>query len=71
MYSKEQLVRVTSFIFMGSTLIGINLTDYGLDEETVNTTLFTLVILASMGFDAIGYILRWLKGDVTLGGFKK
>lgn len=68
MYSREQVVRVISMIFMVSMAFGINLMDYGISEESAVETVVTFMAVIGILLDVIGYLLRWSKGDVTLGG---
>lgn len=69
-FSKEQALRIASFIIMGTVLLGVDLKQYGLDEGSLADLVFNAVIVISMLADATGYLFRYAKGDVTLAGFR-
>jgi uncharacterized membrane protein len=69
--SREQLLRIVSALFMLGAIFGVNTMDIGVSEEQVADSLVTLIAAVGIVSDVIGYFLRWSKGDVTLGGFRK
>lgn len=70
-FSREQILRIVTALFMVGTIFGINFMDYGLTEENIVEMIVTLVATVSAVSEIIGYFLRWSKGDVTLGGRRK
>lgn len=70
--SREQVLRIVTFLFMGFTLFGLDLEKYGLTQDSAAEFIITGVLIVGMLADAIGYLLRRGKGDVdNLGVFKK
>ena len=53
---------------MAAMLFGVDLTAYGLTEDSLAQMLVTLSLLVAMAVDFVGYIRRWTKGDVDAVG---
>ena len=67
-FSSEQALRIVGFVFMAAMLFGVDLTAYGLTENSLAQMLVTLSLLVAMAVDFVGYIRRWTKGDVDAVG---
>ena len=68
-YSSEQVARMISAGFMVLGLFGYN-TQVSADQvsSAVEAIVVNSVLLVSLGMDIVGYVRRYFKGDVTLGG---
>lgn len=53
---------------MGFTLFGVDLSKFGLTQDSLAEFLITLVLIVSMLLDLVGYLIRYAKGDVSLSG---
>lgn len=67
-FSREQALRITSFLVMGLMLFGVDLSQFGLTEDSLAEFLVTGVLVVGMLIDFIGYLIRWAKGDVNAFG---
>lgn len=68
-FSREQLLRQIGMVFTLVMFFGVDLTKYGLTPDSVAQTVFTLMLIVSLVINAVGYIIRYMKGDVKpLGG---
>lgn len=67
--SREQLLRQIGMVFTLVMLFGVDLTKYGLTPDSVAQAMTTLILIVSLVVNAVGYIIRYFKGDVKpLGG---
>lgn len=69
-FSKEQALRISSFIVLGSVLFGFDLEQHGLNEGSLADLILNVVLISGMVADAAGYLIRYAKGDVNLAGFR-
>jgi len=71
-YSKEQLARIVGGAFAVFALVKFN---SSVDAETLTNAVDAIYvnggIVIAFIMDIVGYIRRYRKGDVTLGGFRK
>ena len=67
-YSSEQFMRIATTIVMVATLFGVDLEALGLGAEALA---ITGAVIVTIFLQIIGFIQRFRKGDVTLGGFRK
>lgn len=70
-FSKEQALRMASFVVMMFAIAGVNLADHGLETKTISELIVNVALIIGMVTDAIGYFRRFNRGDVRLSGFRK
>lgn len=71
-YSKEQLARIVSALFI---ILGFLQINTGTDAEGLTNAIDALIVngvlIISFAVDLYGYVRRFKKGDVTVVGRKK
>lgn len=62
------MVRIIGMIFSMAVLFGVDLTKYGLTPDSLAQAITTLFLAGTLVVHAVGYVIRYTKGGVSLGG---